>query len=186
MKLSCSRRSVFGIWLVIFLISFGSVAVAQSTGSIQGAIHDASGASIAHAQIGITGVETGLVRRSESDAAGTYVVPSLPPGRYTVTVDAQGMMAAREQNVLVSVDRDVPLNFSMKLAAVNSSVDVNAGQESSLDLTSSAQSQILSPRVVQEVPLNGRHLIDLFPLVAGTVTPPQNGSLSAPRGVAFM
>jgi hypothetical protein len=179
-QLSAPRRPVFGFWLVIFLVSFGSVAIAQSTGSIQGAIHDPSGASIAHAQIGITGVETGLVRRSESDVAGTYVVPSLPPGHYTVTVDAQGMMEAREQNVLISVDRDVPLNFSMKLATTNSSVDVHAGEQTSLDLTSSSQSQTLSPKVVQEAPLNGRHFIDLFPLVAGTVTPPQNGSLSAP------
>ena len=38
----------------------------------------------------------------------------------------------------------------------------------------------LEPQVVQEVRLNGRHFIDLFPIVAGTVTPPQNGSLSAP------
>ena len=180
MQLSAPRRSVFGFWLVIFLVSFGSVAIAQSTGSIQGAIHDPSGASIAHAQIGITGVETGLVRRSESDVAGTYVVPSLPPGHYTVTVDAQGMMEVREQNVLISVDRDVPLNFSMKLATTNSSVDVHAGEQTSLDLTASSQSQTLSPKVVQEAPLNGRHFIDLFPLVAGTVTPPQNGSLSAP------
>src|ERR1019366_4543966 len=168
------------VWQTVFLLGFSSAAFAQSTGSIQGLIRDSSGASIAHAQLNITSEETGLVRRSESDTAGTFVVPSLPPGHYTVTVDAPGMRVAREENVVVSVDRDVPLNFSMKLATAESSVDVTEGQEASLDLTSSAQSQNLSPRVVQEVPLNGRHFIDLFPLVAGTVTPPQNGSLSAP------
>src|ERR1039457_1598155 len=163
MKLSSSGRTVSVSWLVIFLLSLGGVALAQSTGSIQGVVRDSSGASIAHAQINITGLETGLVRRTDSDSTGTYVVPSLPPGHYAVTVEVQGMREAREQNVLVSVDRDVPLNFSMKLATANSSVDVTAGQETSLDLTSSAQSQTLTQRVVQEVPLNGRHFIDLFP-----------------------
>src|ERR1017187_2770920 len=180
MKLSGCDRTMSVLWLVIFLLGLGSVAVAQSTGSIQGVVRDISGASIAHAQINITGTETGLVRRSDSGSTGTYVVPSLPPGHYTVTVAVKGMREAREQNVLVSVDRDVPLNFSMKLATANSSVDVTAGLETSLDLTSSAQSQTLSQRLVQEVPLNGRHFIDLFPLAAGTVTPPQSGSLSAP------
>ena len=180
MQLSNSVRTVSVFWSIIYILGLGGVAVAQSTGSIQGVVRDSSGASIEHAQINITDAETGLVRRSDSDSTGTYVVPSLPPGHYTVTVDVQGMREAREQNVLVSVDRDVPLNFSMKLATTTSSVDVFTGQETSLDLTLPAQSQNLSPRVVQEVPLNGRHFIDLFPLVAGTVTPPQNGSLSAP------
>ena len=180
MHLSGSRRTMSMVWQTVFLLGFSSAAFAQSTGSIQGLIRDSSGAPIAHAQLNITSEETGLVRRSDSDTAGTFVVPSLPPGHYTVTVDAPGMRVAREENVVVSVDRDVPLNFSMKLATAESSVDVTEGQEASLDLTSSAQSQNLSPRVVQEVPLNGRHFIDLFPLVAGTVTPPQNGSLSAP------
>ena len=129
MKLSGCDRTMSVLWLVIFLLGLGSVAVAQSTGSIQGVVRDISGASIAHAQINITGAETGLVRRSDSGSAGTYVVPSLPPGHYTVTVAVKGMREAREQNVLVSVDRDVPLNFSMKLATANSSVDVTAGLE---------------------------------------------------------
>ena len=154
--------------------------MAQSTGSIQGSVHDASGASIAHAQIKVTSTETGLSRQSESDAAGTYVVPSLPPGHYLVTVDAASMTEARAENVVVSVDRDVPLNFLMKVASANTAVEVNAAEQTALDLTSPTQSQTLNPQVVQEVPLNGRHFIDLFPLVAGTVTAPQNGSLSAP------
>src|ERR1035441_9254094 len=66
-QLSNSVRTVSVFWSIIFILGLGGVAVAQSTGSIQGVVRDSSGASIEHAQINITDAETGLVRRSDSD-----------------------------------------------------------------------------------------------------------------------
>ncbi|MGI4757755.1 MAG: carboxypeptidase regulatory-like domain-containing protein, partial [Janthinobacterium lividum] len=156
------------------------VAEAQSTGTLRGTLRDASGAVVSHACIEILSVETGLLRTAESDGTGEYAAASLPPGTYTVTVHANGMADVRQERVIVSVGRDVSLNFSLKVAETTTTVVVNGGESTALDVTSAAQSQTLTPTVVQEVPLNGRHFIDLFPLVAGTVTPPATGSLSAP------
>lgn len=174
----------FGQWVCIValvcLLGFSSPGSAQSTGSIQGAVRDVSGAVVPHAQVHIKNVETGLLRQSETDGVGVYAVSSLPPGLYTVTISATGMADVREDNVEVTVGRDVALNVDMKIGTQEQTVDVNADQQASLDTASQTQSQTLNQRAVQEIPLNGRHFIDLFPLVAGGVTPPQNGSLSAP------
>lgn len=169
-------------WLVLtILLGMSQLSIlAQSTGSIQGTVHDTTGAVIAHAGVQVKNLETGLTRTSQTGDAGIYSVPSLPPGHYDVTITAAGMQNARQENVEVTVGRDVPLDFDMKIGATTQTVDVTAGVQPILDVTSQTESQTINQRAVQEVPLNGRHFIDLFPTVAGSVTPPQNGSLSAP------
>jgi hypothetical protein len=173
------RWSFLFLPLAVILI-LGGPLFAQSTGSLQGLVVDPSGATVANARIKVLSVDTGLVRESISDKAGVYAVPSLPPGQYSVTVDATGMAEGRVDGVVVTVGRDVPLNFAMRVASASQTVEVNAGNTSNLELISQTQSQTLDQKSVQEIPLNGRHFIDLFPLIAGSVTPPQNGSLTAP------
>jgi hypothetical protein len=177
------RFVLFGVrcsFILICLIGFSHAAFAQSTGTIQGTARDTTGAVIPHATVQIRNVDTGLARTSETDGTGFYAVPSLPPGRYTVTVSAPGMNAARQDNVQVTVGGNVALNFEMKIGVAAQTVDVNAALQPALDTTSPTQSQTLDQQTVQDIPLNGRHFIDLFPTIAGTVTPPASGSLSAP------
>jgi hypothetical protein len=177
------RSMVYGFWcsfVFMCLLGFSQAGFAQSTGSIQGLVRDVSGAVVPHAKVQIRNMETGVVRESQTDGAGIYVVPSLPPGRYVVMVNSPGMAAVREENVDVTVGSDVALNFELKVGSATETVNVNATSQVVLETTSQTQSQTLDQKTVQEIPLNGRHFIDLFPTVAGSVTPPQNGSLSAP------
>ena len=82
------RHNVSGL-LAAFL--FAGLAFAQSTGTIQGTVMDASGAAVPNAPITIHNQGTGEERSTTTDSAGIYVVPSLPVGIYSVTVKAQGM-----------------------------------------------------------------------------------------------
>jgi hypothetical protein len=49
-----------------------------------------------------------------------------------------------------------------------------------IDTATSSVGQVITQRTVQEIPLNGRHFVDLGLLIPGSITPPQNGFLSAP------
>jgi hypothetical protein len=165
---------------MVCVFGFSSAAFSQSTGTIQGLVRDPTGAFVPHAHVIVKEAATGLVRESEADSAGVYALSSLPPGRYTVTISAPGMADVREDNVLVTVGRDVSLDVELKVGSQAQTIDINAQQQPTLDTTSQTQSQTLDQKAVQEIPLNGRHFIDLFPLVAGGVTPPASGSLTAP------
>lgn len=153
---------------------------AQVSGSLQGTVHDVSGAVIRHARIHVTERNTGVVRDTLSDDAGVFAVSALPPGSYSVTVSYPGFAELRREGVAVTVNRDVPLDLELATAGASQTVTVNAEPVSALETTTPTQSQTLGQREVQDIPLNGRHFIDLFPLIAGSVTPPQSGSLSAP------
>ncbi len=49
-----------------------------------------------------------------------------------------------------------------------------------IETATTSVGQVISQRTVQEIPLNGRHFVDLGLLIPGSVTPPQNGFLTAP------
>src|SRR5206468_11454568 len=54
------------------------------------------------------------------------------------------------------------------------------GSSPAIETTTISVGQVITQRTVQEIPLNGRHFVDLGLLIPGSITPPQNGFLSAP------
>jgi hypothetical protein len=170
------RRSVSGL-LAAFL--FTGLAFAQSTGTIQGTITDASGAAVPNVPITVHNQSTGEDRSTTSEPTGTYVVPSLAVGTYSVTVRAQGMSPMTVNSVEVSVGSTVKQDFSLKIATGTAIVEVTAAAPV-IDTQTTSIGTVVNQATVQEIPLNGRHFVDLALLIPGSVVPPANGFLTAP------
>ena len=122
---------------------------------------------------------TGVDRTITSDSAGLYAAPSLAVGTYKVEVKAPGMAAMVANNLELPVAATVTQNFSLSVAAASQVVEVEANA-ALLETTKVSNSTVVNQATVQEVPLNGRHFVDLALLVPLTVTPPANGFLTAP------
>src|SRR5262249_52297165 len=76
-------------------------------------------------------------------------------------------------------------NFKMEVGGVTEEVTV-AGDAPIIETATITVGQVISQRTVQEIPLNGRHFLDLGMLIPGSVTPPANAGLGAPlRGQGF-
>jgi hypothetical protein len=117
-----------------------------------------------------------------SDSAGNYSVPSLLPGDYSVAVQAPGFAAYKLTSVSLSVDQNVTANVHLSLATMGEVVNVQ-GAAPIIDAQTMTVGQVIDQRTVQEMPLNGRHFLDLTNLTPGTVVPPVTGNLtSASRG----
>src|SRR5205807_299130 len=82
-------------------------------------------------------------------------------------------------NLTLEVSRNSVQNFSLKVASATEVVTVEATAPI-IETTTMSVGQTINERTVQENPLNGRHFVDLALLIPGTVTPPQNGFLTAP------
>jgi len=85
--------------------------------------------------------------------------------------------------ILLAVDQRATINIKLNVASTGETVEVT-GEFPTIDASTITVGQVIDQRTVQEIPLNGRHFLDLTVLTPGGVTAPQNGSLTSPsRGL---
>ncbi len=174
-------------WRSLFLFALLAFAVAaawgQSTATLTGIVTDPSGAVVANAQVKIHSVVTGSDRNLVTDNAGIYAAPSLQPGEYTIEAIAAGFSAFRVDKVTLELDQHVTINMKLSVVSAGETVQVEGGAPV-IESASITVGQVIDKETVQEIPLNGRHFLDLTVLTPGGVTGPANGNLTAPsRGV---
>jgi outer membrane receptor protein involved in Fe transport len=176
-QLWCRRFALVSVLAFSFVVTWS--ALAQSTATVQGTVSDATGASVPNATVTIRNQNTGEERTTTTDSSGIYVVPSLSIGTYRVEVKSQGMQTTVATNLPLEVGSNVRQDFSLKVAATSETVEITAAAPVVESNTVSVGS-VVNQKTVQEIPLNGRHFVDLALLIPGTVTPPQSGFLTAP------
>ena len=176
-----SLRSVFNYLLITGLLMLAGVPIAraQSTGTLQGTVSDKTGAVVTGAQVVATQVQTGTARSVVTDSAGNYSIPALQPGTYRLQITAPGMQPTTLENIVLSVDSTERVNATLGLAAASQTVTVS-GAVQQMNSSTMTVGQVIGSRTVQQIPLNGRHFLDLGELIPGSVTAPQNGFLTAP------
>src|SRR5882762_8155013 len=177
---SMKLRIFFRLFLLGALLSgLSSAAPGQTTASIKGTVTDASGGAISGAKVTVKGAGSGIERTVMTNTNGDYEIAALPPGSYSVQVEIQGFQSQVAPSVVLAVSQNSVQNFGLQVASANVVVTVEATQPV-IDSTTMTVGQVIDKNVVQEIPLNGRHFVDLALLVPGTVTPPQSGFLTAP------
>jgi hypothetical protein len=165
--------------LTLGCLHLGGVAEAQSTAALSGTVTDSTGAAVPNATVAARNSATGIEATSQTDSAGAYLFPSLPIGVYRVEVSATGFRKAVISEIKLSVATAVTTDVQLEVGEVTQRVEISA-EASLIEAATTGLGQVISDKTVQDIPLNGRHFTDLSLLTVGTVTPPQNGFLSAP------
>src|SRR6516225_4186306 len=164
---------------VLFSLALGNLALGQSTAVLKGTVTDALGAAIPHAKVVVKNQGTGVEWNTESDNVGSYLVPALPIGPYQISISATGFETAVFRNITLPPATTMTQNVEMKIGQVSEEVLVTV-ETPVIDASTITMGQVIDQKTTQELPLNGRHFVDLSLLTPGTVTPPQNGFLTAP------
>jgi hypothetical protein len=167
------------ILITLALLAAPAAMLAQSTAAIQGTVTDATGATVPNATVTVRNEATGEERTTQTDESGLFLAPSLTVGSYRIEVKASGMQTVVTSNIALDVGRTVTQNFTLKVASTSEILEIKATAPV-IETGTVSVSQVINQRTVQEIPLNGRHFVDLGLLIAGSVTPPQNGFLTAP------
>src|SRR3954462_7072252 len=173
--------------LVGFLLLSSVLLFSQggATGTILGTVLDNSGAVVSGATVTVTNVGTGVINHTKTGTSGDYTVPFLQPGTYRVTVEAQGFQQSVLQNVGLVVAQDARANFTLKPGAVSETVSVEASAVS-LDTDTSAVTQTVTQKQVDQLPLNGRNFVNLLFIGAGAVqTNGEQGQMRQGEGNAI-
>ncbi len=170
---------VFALFTTSFLLIVSTSLIAQSTSTLRGTITDPSGAVVANAKIVARNQATGIERNTQTDSTGNYQIAALQPGTYDVEVSAPGMAVEKASGVVLPVSQIVARDFKVGVKRGSEVVNVS-GEAPAIEASTMTVGQVIEQRTVQEIPLNGRHFVDLGLLIPGSVTPPSNGFLTAP------
>ena len=155
-------------------------ALAQSTATLRGTVADTQGAALPGANITVRNQATGEERTAVSDRDGIYSVAALAPGLYRLEVKLDKFQSQVVTDIRLEVAQIAVQNIKLGIGGVAEELNVVA-EAPVIESTTTSVGQVIDQRTVQEIPLNGRHFVDLGLLIPGSVAPqPATGFLTAP------
>jgi hypothetical protein len=162
-----SRLKLFAV-LAVFSLTFLPYSFAQKdTGDIHGTVTDQSDAMIPGCAIKLTDQATGAVRKTTSDAQGSFSFLELPVGNYTVTASKDGFKTVSQKDLAVHVSTVMTTIVKLPVGTVAEMVTVEAvGVE--LNTENGEVGNVMQSNQVNQLPLNGRNFIELTTLMPGT------------------
>jgi len=158
--------------LVVFILLSTTLLVGQTfRGTILGSVTDPSGAVVAGATVKVRNLGTGMERTTVTSSDGSYSVPELPIGSYSVTVTQTGFKTFAVTGVAVDVATERRVDAALKTGQVDTRVEVSAEDLPMVETTSNDLGGVITAQVADDMPVNGRDytkLIYLNPGVAGS------------------
>jgi hypothetical protein len=183
-----NRITVKSVLIALFASSLiCSVAFGQaSRASLGGLINDQSGAAVSGAKVTAKHVATNEEFQTTADAQGAFILPSLPIGKYSVTIEAAGFKRIEAQDVTLEVGIPAKLNVALEVGQVSDAVTISGTQEV-VNTTSPTLTNVIKTNQIKDLPLPTRNVLDLARLQAGIAvsgTNTRTASVGGLRGSA--
>jgi Carboxypeptidase regulatory-like domain len=155
----------------------------ETTGGMQGAVKDATGAFIPGAEVHVASPSLVGGKLTQTDSKGNYRFTNLPPGPYVLTVKAQGFTALRREGLVIEVGHLPTVDLILTVGAETTVVDVSA-ESPVIDVTTTTTQTNITADVINDVP-HGRSFQSVIqfapsarnePLMGMTPTSTGNGN----------
>src|ERR1041384_924717 len=123
--------------LMSFALFAGSVfAQTSTTGSIEGSVTDSTGASVPGVAVRVTSPNLISAQTATTDEGGRYKILNLPPGRYTVSVEAdKGFAKFERTDVEVNLSRTSAVEILLQPAGAQASVTITDTAGAAVDVS---------------------------------------------------
>jgi hypothetical protein len=148
--------------------------------SLSGTVTDSSGAVVQAARVETVSAETGFRRQTLTGTAGTYQIPGLPIGTYTVTFTREGFKPSEFKGVELAVGQPRTLDATLHVGANSETVAVMA-EVQTLNRTSAEVGGLVEAEQIKEIPISGRNWGSLMLLAPGAI----NYGDGAQRAIQF-
>src|SRR5262245_22889171 len=148
--------------------------------SLNGTVSDPSDAAVFGAKVEVVSSSTGLRRQTKTGNSGTYEMPGLPIGSYTLTITKEGFRAAEFKDVELTVGQARTVDVRLTVGAVSETVQVTAAGEG-MNRSSAEIGGLIEPEQIKEIPVSGRNWASLMLLAPGAI----NYSDGSQRNIRF-
>ena len=162
------RLSAVQLICAVLLLLPSSLHSQVDRSGLTGTVTDPSGRVLPQTHIVAMQRDSGLRRETTSSHTGTYDIPELPVGVYTITFDHDGFKALTFIDVEQVVGRTRMLNATLQVSGGEQRIEVSPSSEQ-LDKTSDALGVRIEEVQSEELPLNGRNWATLTALEPGAV-----------------
>ena len=161
------------------VLLFSAMLPAQTfRGGVQGTVTDPTGAAVAGAQVTVTNIDTGFVRKATCDGQGNYTATELPLVNYSVSASQTGFSTKTVSGVKVEIGSNKRVDIPLTTGFVKETVQVTADAPM-IETSSDTMGGVIEASTVAEIPLNGRDFTKLLEVVPGASSDPVGSTESA-------
>ena len=154
---------------IVVSLLFLSIAYAQtSTATLTGSVRDQSGALIPGVTVVVTDTARSTSLSTITNEGGSYVIPALNPGTYSLGVTFPGFKRFQNDGIVLQVAQVARIDIALEVGAVGQFVQVS-GSTPLIDTETSSRGSVIDQRKIVELPLNGRDYNDLAELSTGVL-----------------
>jgi hypothetical protein len=175
--------TTLGVSILVLLAGIPSM-YGQGNAMIVGVVSDAAKAAVPGARVTLINEGTGIRATAVSDSGGRYNFPQLAVGNYRIEVVSGGFKRATQPGINLTAEQIFSVNLTLEVGDVKESIEVS-GAAPALETVSSSVRSVVRRELIEDLPLNGRNVLDLATLMPGAVN--QGGarvSLSEENGVS--
>jgi hypothetical protein len=152
--------------------------------TVLGTIRDPSGAAVSNASVNLENVKTGVKLQIKTDSVGNYEFVNQHIGSYRVQVEATGFRTSVTESFDLTVNARQRVDLTLKVGEASQSVTVSDAV-ALLETDNSSRGQVISPKQIVDLPLNGRAYADLTLLVPGVAKSPLENQTDSSRDASF-
>ena len=181
-----SLRDALAVLMICALPAPGLMAQSRATtADVTGVAVDQSGAVLPGVTVTATNRDTGISRTVFTEGDGSFAIPALPVGVYSIVAALDGFATAEVQDVALALGATVSLEIPLAVAGTTEQVTVVASVPL-VDVQKTVVSTVVSQEQIETLPINGRNFISFSIITPGVSTDqtPQQGA-SGTSGLSF-
>jgi outer membrane receptor protein involved in Fe transport len=170
-----SFRNLCALTLVFAMVTLLSAVCTPAQtfrGTILGTVTDSSGAAVPGATVTVKNLGTGLIRTVTTSDDGSYAVPELPIGSYSVSAEKSGFKLGLVTGIAVEVSSERRADVVLQPGQLAQTVEVMGEDLPMVESTSNNLGGIVEAKVAANLPINGRDYQKLILLVPGAASAP--------------
>ncbi|MGA8142431.1 MAG: TonB-dependent receptor [Candidatus Acidiferrales bacterium] len=154
------KFAFLALLLAGLVLSLSSQAEAQvNTVNLSGTVLDPQGLAVKDASISLKNTANGAERSATSDANGRYEIIGIPPGNYSLTVEARGFATLKDESVKLALGTTPEYNPQLQLKTSNETISVVAAPDL-VETNKTDVSTTISQTQIDNLPINGRNYIN--------------------------
>ena len=157
---------------LLCVAAFVFPAIAQSNrGTIVGTVTDQNGAAIKDAKVTATNTATGNAHEATTSDEGTFTIPALEPGNYSIKIEASGFQTATVPQVKLETNARQPVEVKLNVGAVTGDTVTVTAEAPLTETETSVRGDLITGRQVTDLPIPQRNFTLLAGLSPGVTRP---------------